>query len=138
MEMLADRVIGCINPAARAAGFSTATVRERSGLNEHGRRARASPRLLDARSRAIVEHVASDVCEYRGWHLLAANARSNRVHFVVAAGCAPEDVALSLKSWITRRLVEVGTLPPNTPLWSRHASTVYLWTCALAIAPCTT
>jgi len=88
----------------------------------------ASAQLLDARSRAIVERVASDVCEYRGWALFAANARTNHVHFVVAAGCAPEQLALSLKSWITRRLVEAGALPPRTRLWSRHASTVYLWT----------
>ena len=83
--------------------------------------------FLDARSRAIVERVASDVCEHRGWDLLAANARTNHVHLVVAAGCAPEDLALSLKSWMTRRLVEAGALPPHTRLWSRHASTGRVW-----------
>ena len=46
----------------------------------------------------------------------------------VAAGCAPEDLVRSLKSWTTRRLVQAGALPPTTRLWSRHASTVYLWT----------
>ena len=90
--------------------------------------ARAPARLLDARSRAIVERVASDVCAYRGWDMFAANARTNHVHLVIATGCAPEDLVRSLKSWITRRLVEAGALPPNTRLWSRHASTVYLWT----------
>jgi hypothetical protein len=60
--------------------------------------------------------------------MLAAHASTNHVHVVVAAACAPEDVARSLKSWITRRLVQAGALPANTRLWSRHASTVYLWT----------
>ena len=90
--------------------------------------ARAPARLLDARSRAIVERVASDVCAYHGWDMLAANARTNHVHLVVATGGAPEDLVRSLKSWLTRRLVEAGALPPKTRLWSRHASTVYLWT----------
>jgi REP element-mobilizing transposase RayT len=91
-------------------------------------RARVPPQLLDARSRTIVERVASDVCDYRCWQLLAVNARTNHVHLVVAADSEPEVVALSLKSWITRKLVEAGALPKNVPLWSRHASTVYLWT----------
>src|SRR5260370_26700459 len=60
-----------------------------------------SPRqLLDSHSRAIVERVAR---------------------------CPPEDAVRSLKSWITRRLVQADALPPRTQLWSRHASTVYLW-----------
>ena len=67
--------------------------------------ARAPARLLDARSRAIVERVASDVCAYRGWDMFAANARTNHVHLVVATGGAPEDLVRSLKSWLTRRLV---------------------------------
>ena len=89
--------------------------------------ARAPPQLLDGRSRAIVGRVANDVCAYRGWDMFAVNARTNHVHLVVAAGCAPEDLVRSLKSWTTRRLVQAGALPPNTRLWSRHASTVYLW-----------
>ena len=91
-------------------------------------RARAPPRLLDARSRAIVERVASDVCECRAWQLFAVNARTNHVQLVVAAACVSEDVALSLKSWITRRRPRAGELPANTPIWSRHASTGCLWT----------
>jgi REP element-mobilizing transposase RayT len=85
-------------------------------------------RLLNAGSRTIAERVAAEVCQYRGWDLLAINARTNHVHLVVAAGCPPEEVVRSLKSWITRRLVEARELPSATRLWSRHASTVYLWT----------
>src|SRR6202142_3736210 len=76
----------------------------------------------------IEASVANGVCAYRGWEMFAVNARTNQVHLVVAAGCAPEDLVRSLKSWTTRRLLEAGALPPNTRLWSRHASTVYLWT----------
>jgi hypothetical protein len=70
----------------------------------------------------------------------AAHTRTNRVHLVVASDC--EAAALGLKAWITRRLVEARALLPNTPLWSRHASTECLWTvrsrdrrCALRGAP---
>src|ERR1700690_1276775 len=41
--------------------------------------ARAPARLLDARSRVIVERVASDVCAYHGWDMLAGNARTNHL-----------------------------------------------------------
>jgi REP element-mobilizing transposase RayT len=109
--------------------YGTPALPSRPGLQAVERsRMRGQPRLLDARSRAVVERVASEVCEYRGWDLLAVHARTNHVHLVVAARCAPEDVVRSIKSWTTRRLVQAGQLPAATPLWSRHASTVYLWT----------
>src|SRR5260370_9626145 len=68
-----------------------------------------SPRqLLDSHSRAIVERVVREVCEFRGWNLLAANARTNHVHLVVTAGCPPEEAGRSIKSWITHRLVHAA------------------------------
>jgi hypothetical protein len=118
---------GSHNRLHRAYGTPPLPARPRLEAVERSRM-RAPPQLLDVRSPAIAERVASDVCRYRGWDLLAANARTNHVHLVVAAGCAPEEAVRSLKSWITRRLVEAQLLPTSTPLWSRHASTVYLWT----------
>ena len=62
----------------------------------------------------IEASVANDVCAYRGWDMFAVNARTNHVHLVVAAGCAPEDLVRSLKSWTTRRLVQAGALPDRS------------------------
>jgi hypothetical protein len=66
--------------------------------------------------RTIVERVAVGVCDDCGWQPFVAHARSNHTHSVVAADCVAEAVALSLKSWITRRLVDARELRPNTPL----------------------
>ena len=89
---------------------------------------RQPPLVLDGRSRALAERVVHDVCDHRGWGLLAVNARTNHVHVVVAASCAPEAVLQSIKSWTTRRLVAAGLLVLDGPLWARHGRTVYPWT----------
>ena len=112
---------------SRACGTPPLPARPRLEVAERAQM-RDAPQLLDARQRAIAERVAAQVCEHRGWDLLAVNARTNHEHLVVAAGCAPEDVVRSIKSWTTRSLVKEGCLPAATRLWSRHASTVYLWT----------
>jgi REP element-mobilizing transposase RayT len=87
-----------------------------------------APMLLDRAARAVVEQVASEVCAHRGWVLLAANARSNHVHVVVASTSTPEDVLRTIKAWATRRLVESGSVPGGRKVWGRHGSTLYLWT----------
>ena len=48
-------------------------------------------------------------------------------------GCAtvaptPERVVSALKAWSTRRLAEAQAFAPGVSIWSRHGSTVYLWT----------
>ncbi|HXN33346.1 MAG TPA: hypothetical protein VN894_15860, partial [Polyangiaceae bacterium] len=101
--------------------------------------ARAPARLLDARSRAIVERVASDVCAYRGWDMFAANARTNHVHLVIATGCAPEDLVRSLKRGITRRLVASrGGTSQYPALVEAREHCIPLGRSDLATRPCTT
>jgi len=85
------------------------------------------PVILDAAQRDAVEGAISEVCEQRGFRLDAVNARTNHVHAVVAAGCRPERVMNTFKSYATRRLRECGLVSPDTKLWARHGSTRYLW-----------
>jgi len=91
-------------------------------------RLRRGPFALGPDARPIVQQAVEDVCERRGWVLLAVNVRTNHVHAVVAAEVAPEVVLNSMKAWATRRLREAGELAADAPAWARHGSTVHLWT----------
>ena len=70
---------------------------------------------------------AADLCEVRGWQLIAINVRTNHAHFVVNAPVAPEPLLNMLKATATRALRRAGPLGPSARAWSRHGSTVYLW-----------
>ena len=83
--------------------------------------------LLDEQQRALVEHAIKDVCSHRAYDLFAVNARSNHVHSVVKAQAAPEKVAESFKSYSTRALRNAKLIDSESKVWSRHASTKYLW-----------
>ena len=87
-----------------------------------------APVILGLEARQAIDATVRQACDHRGWGLLASNARTNHLHVVVAAPRGPEAVMLTIKAWTTRRLVERGLLLPGTRLWSRHGSTVYLWT----------
>jgi REP element-mobilizing transposase RayT len=89
---------------------------------------RAPSVLLGVAARELVERVVAEVCAHRDWILQAANARTNHVHAVVTGSQAPEDMLRSIKAWATRRLAEAGLVEPGAHVWSRHGSTVYLWT----------
>jgi REP element-mobilizing transposase RayT len=81
------------------------------------------PERRKAVRRAIVEH-----CDVKGWRLFALNVRTNHVHVVVRADIPPERVFESLKAWATRRLVSERIAEKGARVWTRHASTRYLWT----------
>jgi REP element-mobilizing transposase RayT len=86
--------------------------------------------VLGEPARHIVERVVVDVCAHNGWMLQAANARTNHIHVVVSAPRDPESVLRTIKAWATRRLVEAALFERGAHVWSRHGSTVYLWTAA--------
>jgi hypothetical protein len=92
------------------------------------RHMRSPPAALDRAAREIAERVAAEVCEHRGWVLLAVNARTTHIRYVISAPTDPERVLLVLEAWTTRRLVEAELIPEGTKPWSRHGSTLYLWT----------
>jgi REP element-mobilizing transposase RayT len=83
---------------------------------------------LDKAQRVVVEDAIREVCEHRNYDLRAVNARTNHVHWVVAASCKPEQMMDTFKAYATRRLREASILQPNIKPWARHGSTPYLWT----------
>jgi REP element-mobilizing transposase RayT len=92
--------------------------------------------ILGPPHRVVVDRTIDEVCKYRGWELHACNVRSNHVHLVASAQCAPEEVMKTLKAWSTRRLREAGLIEPHIKPWSRHGSTRYLWNLAALEAAC--
>lgn len=86
-----------------------------------------APVQFDGPMRQVIDRTVREVCEHRGWYLLALNVRTNHVHCVVKASGPPEPVMNSMKSWATRRLVEGGLVERGSRVWSRHGSTVYLF-----------
>src|SRR5579862_6157002 len=66
------------------------------------------PFSLDAPRRAIVLATIREVCQHRGWSLLACHVRTTHVHFVVQANAPPEKVMNDCKVYASRRLTEAG------------------------------
>ena len=83
--------------------------------------------VLDESKRNAVEEAIKGVCEYRQYTLHALNVRTNHVHSVVGAETAPEKIVEAFKSYATRRLKNDGSVGQAEKVWSRHASTRYLW-----------
>jgi REP element-mobilizing transposase RayT len=75
---------------------------------------------------AVLEAI-QEVCEHRGWSLLAAHVRSNHVHTVVAAEVPPERVMSDFKAYASRRLNQMELDAPKRKRWTRHGSTRWLW-----------
>lgn len=77
--------------------------------------------------RKIVENAIIEVCEHRSYTLRALNVRSNHVHSVVSRAVKPEKIVNDFKAYSTRRLREQGEFTSLEKVWSRGASTKYLW-----------
>jgi REP element-mobilizing transposase RayT len=109
--------------------FPTLPIAPNAALEAAERRAMQQPAIrLCAKARDITERVLRDVCVYKGWTLHAVHARPTHVHVIVSASVPVSDVLRVLKAWASRRLAEAGLVPHGTRVWTRHASTVYLWT----------
>jgi len=87
-----------------------------------------SPVTLNKPQRDVVESSIREVCDFRGYQLLAINVRTNHVHTVVSAECKPEPIMNAFKAYSTRHLRELGLLASGVKPWSRHGSNPYLWT----------
>jgi REP element-mobilizing transposase RayT len=92
---------------------------------------------LDVVKRLCVEQSISETCAAVGWTLHAVNARTNHVHVVVTGPERPERILTTLKAWCTRRLRRMELIENDERVWSRHGSTVYLWTELDVEAACT-
>ena len=86
-----------------------------------------TPYLLGQHQRQIVLNTIKEVCQYRGWILLAAHVRTNHVHLIVHAILSPENIMNTIKSYSSRRLNESKLDGHRANRWTRHGSTRYLW-----------
>ncbi len=82
---------------------------------------------LDPHQRRIVEASIKETCSYRGYKLSAVNVRTNHAHVVASAMVKPEKIVNALKAYATRRLRSEGLVGLDQRVWSRGASTRYLW-----------
>jgi hypothetical protein len=104
---------------------------------EHAaRRLRGAPFVFSRPQMLIVLREMRATAARRGWRLRFVNVRTAHVHVIITAACRPEKIATALKANATRALREAGEIGPATKVWSRHASTVYLWTEAAVDAAC--
>ena len=75
--------------------------------------------LLTPADRTTVEIACAEHCKFRGWTLLAVNARTNHVHVVLACDANPQVARDQLKANCTRclRRQEIPLEVPRT--WTR-------------------
>ena len=85
------------------------------------------PFTLNADCRRLVETAIREVCSVRSYVLRAVNIRSNHGHAVASADCNPEKIVNEFKAYSTRRLRETNAVDRDRKIWSRGASTRYLW-----------
>jgi len=83
--------------------------------------------ILDVEQRKCVDAAIKDVCEFRNYLLRALNLRTNHAHAVVSANLKPEIIVNDFKVYATRRLRSERLIDSEEKVWSRGASTRYLW-----------
>ena len=83
---------------------------------------------LNATARAAVADAIDEVCRVRGYGLFAVNVRTNHAHTVVSNSDRPERIMNGFKAYATRALRAKELLGADAKAWSRHGSTLYLWT----------
>jgi len=82
---------------------------------------------LNDRQRKVVEDSIVEVCDHRSYKLWALNVRTNHAHAVVSKAIKPEKIVNDFKTYATRKLRLEGEFSATQKIWSRGASTRYLW-----------
>ena len=86
------------------------------------------PVLLDAKMRRAVEKAIRELCEKRGWRLLAINVRTNHVHVVIGIGGKNEDqVLIAVKANSTKQMRSDSCWPNEHSPWADKGSKRKLW-----------
>ena len=83
--------------------------------------------ILDKHRRICVLDAVREVCDYRGYELLAVNIRSNHLHAVISAMVKPEKIANDFKTYATRKLRSEDLAGSEQSVWARGKSCRYLW-----------
>jgi REP element-mobilizing transposase RayT len=94
---------------------------------DHERRMTQPSYHLDEARRQVVMEAIIEVCAYRDWGLLALHVRPTHIHVVVSAPCKPEKVMSDFKAYASRALTRAGFESSDRKRWTRHGSTMYLW-----------
>jgi REP element-mobilizing transposase RayT len=81
---------------------------------------------LDEKRGDVVLEAIQEVCQHRGWRLLAAQVRTSHVHSLIEAEAAPELVMAGFKACASPRLNKTGLDKPGRKRWPRHGSTRWL------------
>ncbi len=86
------------------------------------------PVILDAPRRRAVEKAIRELCEKRGWRLIALNVRTNHVHCVIAIGeTSPDDALIALKANATRHMRRSQCWNQDEGPWVKGGSKLWLW-----------
>jgi len=89
---------------------------------------RSQPEIIfDLNQRVLVTEAIKEVCAHRNYLLRALNVRTNHAHSVVSAAIEPEKIVNDFKVYSTRRLRRECSIGNEERVWSRGASTRYLW-----------
>jgi len=83
--------------------------------------------LFDKAERVCVLAAVKEVCDFRGYELLAVNIRSNHLHAVVSANTKPDKITNEFKAYATRSLRQSGLIEKDKTVWARGKSRRYLW-----------
>ncbi|MEQ1922066.1 MAG: transposase [Pyrinomonadaceae bacterium] len=83
--------------------------------------------ILDDHQRKIITETITEVCLRRGYLARAINVRTNHAHVVASGSVKPEKIVNDFKAYSTKRLRSEGQFSQDQKIWSRGASTRYLW-----------
>jgi REP element-mobilizing transposase RayT len=84
------------------------------------------PYQLDLLRARMVLDAIQETCQFRGWDLIAAHARSTHVHVVVAGPANPDRAVRDFKSYSSRALNRHGSERVDRRRWARGGSTLQL------------
>lgn len=85
------------------------------------------PTVFDKKERICVLEAVKEVCDFRGYELLAINIRTNHLHAVVSANTNPDKIVNEFKAYATRKLREENLVEKDKTIWARGKSRRYLW-----------
>jgi REP element-mobilizing transposase RayT len=94
----------------------------------HAERLKGPPFLLNAARRRLVGSAIEEVCNFRGWSLIASNVRTNHAHVVVSGAAASSKMLNDFKAYSTRRMREHGERKFDHSPWVDKGSRRNLWT----------
>ena len=85
------------------------------------------PIVFSSTQRTLIAEAITEVCSFRQYQLRAVNVRTNHDHAVVSKAIMPEKIVNDFKAYATRRLRLEHEICLGLKVWSRGASTRYLW-----------